>query len=83
MARLDEFENPVSGKRDRLTDIGNWWGMILGAGVLIIVWRLSNQLVNMVGRFVPFGGLLGGPAAVSTKPASTAPTNTAPFAHVQ
>lgn len=84
MARLDEYENPVSGKRDRLFDLGNWWGMILGAGVLAIVWRLGNRLVDTVTRVVPFGGFLAGPAAAaSSKPAPSAPSNAGLINHLQ
>lgn len=84
LARLDQFENPVSGQKGSLFALGDWWAMILGAGVLAIVWRLGNRLVDAVTRYVPFGGFLGASAAASSKPGPAAPSNVSgPINHLQ
>lgn len=81
---LTQYENPVSGEKGNLLNLRDWWGMILGAGVLVVVWRLGNRLVDAVTRYVPFGGVMGAAAAASSKPAAAAPSNVAgPINHLQ
>lgn len=53
MAKLTEFQNPLSGSKGNLFDIGNLWSSILGVFVLIFVFAMGEKLAKTVSGKIP------------------------------
>lgn len=51
--KITEFENPMSGKKGNVTRFSDWWGLILGVGVLLVVFNLGQRIANIFTRRVP------------------------------
>lgn len=54
MAKLTEFQNPFSGQKGSIFDIGQLWSMILGVFVLFLVFALGQNVARRVSGAVPF-----------------------------
>lgn len=73
MAKLTDYENPISGERGSITNVGHIGSMVLGGVVLLAVWGLAQSVWNSVRRVLP------GPAQAAfsgsgVMPAATKPT---------
>jgi len=44
--KLSSYENPISGNRGNLFNIGDIWGQILGVFVLVMVWIGGQWLAD-------------------------------------
>lgn len=53
MPKLLDYQNPISGKTDSITNIGGLWSMILGVFVLFLVVAMGQNLSKAVSRRVP------------------------------
>jgi len=53
MAKLTEFENPFSGKKANITDIGTIWSMVLGVFVMFFVFAMGQKVAGTVSSKVP------------------------------
>lgn len=51
--KLTEFENPFSGKKAKITDIGQLWSMILGVFVMFFVFAMGQKVASTVSGKVP------------------------------
>jgi hypothetical protein len=51
--KLTEFENPLTGKRDNIFDLGGLWSKVLGVVMLFIVFAAGQNLTNLVGSKLP------------------------------
>ena len=51
--KLTEFENPFSGKKSKITDIGQLWSMILGVAVMFFVFAMGQKAASTVSSRVP------------------------------
>jgi hypothetical protein len=45
--KLSSYENPISGTRGNLFNIGNLWSQILGVVVLVMVFVFGQKLADM------------------------------------
>lgn len=57
MAKLSDItnaENPVTGKKFNVFNIGELWSMILGAGVLFLVVSMGQKVANTISGKVPY-----------------------------
>ena len=55
--RLEDFENPISGKTDSVFKASTWWSYILGFAVMVVSFGIAAWLVGMFNGW--FGGLAG------------------------
>jgi hypothetical protein len=46
--KLSSYENPISGTRGNLFNIGNLWAQILGVFVLVMVFIFGQKLADMI-----------------------------------
>jgi hypothetical protein len=46
--KLSSYENPVSGSRGNLFNIGNLWSQILGVFVLVMVFMFGQKLADFI-----------------------------------
>jgi len=46
--KLSSYENPISGNRGNIFNIGNLWSQILGVFVLIMVFIFGSKLANFL-----------------------------------
>jgi hypothetical protein len=53
--KLTEFENPVSGSKGSVFDVGKLWSMILGVGVIFVVINIGQKLAGLVAGRLPGG----------------------------
>jgi len=44
--KLSTYENPISGNKGNLFNIGDIWSQILGVLVLVFVWFAGNWIVD-------------------------------------
>lgn len=51
--KLTEFENPFSGKKSKITDLGAIWSMILGVFVMFFVFAMGQNVAAKVSNRVP------------------------------
>lgn len=53
MAKLTQFENPFSGKKASIFDIGQIWSMILGVFIMFFVFAMGQRVAGTVSQKVP------------------------------
>lgn len=53
MAKLTDFQNPLSGKTQSIFDIGGIWSLALGAGVLLFITSVGQKLLGGIHNRVP------------------------------
>lgn len=53
MAKLTEFENPLTGKRQSLFDLGGMWSLILGVIVLLFITGTGQNIARTISNKVP------------------------------
>jgi hypothetical protein len=46
--KLSSYENPVSGTRGNLFNIGNLWAQVLGVFVLIAVFMFGQKMADFI-----------------------------------
>jgi hypothetical protein len=46
--KLSSYENPVSGTRGNLFNIGNLWAQVLGVFVLIFIFMFGQKLAELI-----------------------------------
>lgn len=70
--KLTQFENPLSGQKGSIFDIGKLWSMILGVGIILITINIGQRFASGVAGRLPggvqpgfSGPLVAQPAAVS------------------
>lgn len=76
VAKMLDYENPLSGKTGSITSLNDWKSLILGVVVVFIAVAVGTNIANMLaGKVGYFGGssfgtpLVQSPAAVSSGPA--------------
>jgi hypothetical protein len=52
--KISQYENPLTGKKGNLFDIGGLWQMVLGVFVLFFIWAMGQNLSKAVSGKVPF-----------------------------
>jgi hypothetical protein len=66
-AKLTDYRNPISGQKGSLTNVGDMFGLVKGAVVLMLVYAAGAWLLAKIRGAVParLSGLAGGgrPAA--------------------
>ena len=51
--KLTQFQNPVTGQRGNILNLGNLWSLALGGVVLFMVWGLASNLFGVFRGFMP------------------------------
>lgn len=51
--KLTQFENPFSGKKSSILDIGQIWSMILGVFVMFFVFAMGQRVAGTVSSRIP------------------------------
>jgi len=46
--KLSSYENPISGTRGNLFNLGNLWAQILGVFVLVMVFMFGQKLADFI-----------------------------------
>lgn len=46
--KLSTYENPISGTRGNLFNLGNLWAQILGVFVLVMVFIFGQKLADLI-----------------------------------
>jgi hypothetical protein len=72
LAKLTEYENPVTGKKDNLFDLSGIWGKILGVVMFFIVFAAGQNIASMIGNKLPLIDTKIEP--ITTTPATTGGT---------
>lgn len=73
LAKLGDFTNPLSGNKGSVTDIKGLWSLVLGAGVLFVIFNLGQKLAYAVTGKLP-GGIRPGLDRPIVETPSSAPT---------
>jgi hypothetical protein len=60
--KLSSYENPISGTRGNLFNLGNLWAQILGVFVLVMVFMFGQKLADFI---------FGKAGIAETKPTTT------------
>ena len=66
--KLTEFQNPLSGTKGSVTDVGGLWSLVLGVGVILLVFNIGQKFASAVA-----GKLPGGMSAGFSQPLVAAP----------
>lgn len=69
MSKLTDFENPLSGKKGSIFSFSDWWSLVLGMMVILIVAWGGQKLASTVTGNLP-GGVGAG---FATNPMGTNP----------
>jgi predicted solute-binding protein len=51
--KLTEFENPLTGKKSNLFDVGSLWSQILGVVMLFVVFAMGQNVARKISSKVP------------------------------
>lgn len=63
MANLNNLltaENPLSGEKHSVLDVGAWWNMILGVFMFLFVVSFGQRVAGWFSNRVPAAGTAGG-----------------------
>jgi hypothetical protein len=71
VAKLTEFQNPISGKTGNLFDLGNLWQMILGVVVFMGVFAVGEKIAGSVNGKIPGVSTQPGPIFASPQVQAT------------
>ena len=53
--KLTEFQNPLSGGKGNVFDLGQIWSLILGVGVILLVFNIGQKFAGAVASKLPGG----------------------------
>lgn len=54
LSELTTAENPISGKKFNLLDIGQLWHLALGAGAVLLAVNIGQKVFGAIGARVPY-----------------------------
>jgi hypothetical protein len=66
--KLTEFTNPLSGDKGNVFDFGKLWSMILGVGVLLIIFNVGQKMASTVAGRLPGGVKAGFDSPIVNQP---------------